>query len=337
MTQEHSAHTGRVSVIVPVYNAGSHLLPCVRSILAQTHTDMEVILVDDGSTDGSAEICDRLAGADDRVRVLHQANGGIAAAQNAGLDVAAGEFITFCDNDDLMAPRMLERMLDLMVATDADISCCRWRNVGASRGSAELLAHADDPPGEFIVFDDPAVAYQGVFSLVHRRLRGVELRYFSEANWGKLYRAGLFDGLRFPAGRYAQDVAVAMLLYSRARKVVSCSDALYFWLQRGDSVSHALKSTAYYSDIVAAHLASFDVARSMGITPARAYGGLKTLRLEKRSRRTVSDDTVYQEDRRAVRRRLAQLSILEALKCRALYLLRRCEVVVYNITIHRRR
>ncbi|KNY07442.1 glycosyltransferase [Microbacterium sp. GCS4] len=337
MTQEHSTLTRKVSVIVPVYNAGSHLMPCVRTILAQTHRDIEVILVDDGSTDDSGAICDDLARADHRIRVLHRANGGIAAAQNAGLDVATGEFITFCDNDDLMAPRMLERLLDLMVVTDADISCCRWRNVGASRGAAELLAHADDASGEYIVFDDPAAAYQGVFSLVHRRLRGVELRYFSEANWGKLYRAELFDGVRFPAGRFAQDVAVAMTLYRRAQKVVSCSDALYFWLQRGDSVSHALKSTAYYSDIVAAHLASFDVARSMGITPARAYSGLKTLRLEKRSRTTATDDKVYQEDRRAVRRRLAQLSILETLKCQALYLLRRCEVVVYNITIHRRR
>lgn len=337
MTRGGSARTRLVSVVVPVYDAGMHLEPCVRSILAQTHANLEVILVNDGSADGSGAICDRLAAEDRRVRVVHQPNGGIAAAQNAGLDLAIGDLITFCDNDDLMAPRMLERLVDLIESTGADMSCCRWRNIGASQGTAEMRSHADDPFGEYVVFDDPAVAYQTVFSLAYRRLWRAELRYFSEANWGKLYRSELFEGIRFPVGRYAQDVAVAMVLYARMGKVVSCSDALYYWLQRGDSVSHALKSTAYYSDIVSAHLLSFDAAMSMGITPARAYGGLKTIGIERRSCRTDRDRAVYREDRDAVRLRLSQLSALQLVKCRALHLLRRCEIIVYNATLHRRR
>lgn len=326
-----------VSVIVPVYNAGPHLEPCIRSILAQTHANLEVILVDDGSTDGSGLVCDQLAVEDERVRAVHQPNAGIAVAQNTGLDIAAGELITFCDNDDLMAPGMLERLADLIESTDSDMSCCRWRNVGASRGAAELRKHADDPYGEFIVFDDPAAAYQQVFSVAVRRLFNKELRYFSEANWGKMYRAHLFDEVRFPPGRYAQDVAVAMTLYARMRRVASCDDALYFWLQRGDSVSHALRSASYYSDIVRAHAGAFDVARELGILPARAYTGMTALRFERRAARTPAERRRYLEDRTAVRDRIRTLRLWQRFLCQALHLQRLAEVQIYNLTVHRRR
>ncbi|MFJ2535352.1 glycosyltransferase family 2 protein [Microbacterium maritypicum] len=337
MRAERTAQRLLVSVIVPVYNSGAHLLPCVRSILEQTHENLELILVDDGSTDGSGALCDAFAEEDERVRVRHQANGGIASAQNTGLDAATGDLITFCDNDDLMAPRMLERLVGLIESSEADMSCCRWRNVGASQGEAEMRRHSDDPFGTSIVFSDAAEAYQTVFSVAVRRVLRVELKYFSEANWGKLYRSHLFDGVRFPEGRYAQDVAVAMTLYERMSTVVSCSDALYYWLQRGDSVSHAVKSTGYYSDIVSAHLVSFDTALRMGITPARAYCGLKTLRLERRSVKTTQEQATYDGDVAAVRARLAQLTLGQRMLCQLLYLQRAIEVQVYNRTVHRRR
>lgn len=326
-----------VSIIVPVYNASAHLEPCVRSILAQTHERLELILVDDGSTDGSGEVCDRLAAEDPRIVVRHQANGGIARAQNAGLDLATGALITFCDNDDLMAPRLVERLVGLIESTGADMSCCRWRNVGASQGAFELEKHRDDPFGRHIVFDDPGVAYQTVFSLALRKLFGVELRYFSEANWGKLYRAELFDGIRFPDGQYAQDVAVAMPLYARMSSVASSEDALYYWLQRGDSVSHRERSARYYSDIVRAHLRSFDEARALGILPARAYTGIATLKYEGRSVRTDEDARRYDADRIAVRERLRALGLWRRAVCRLIFWERMVEVKVYNLTVHRRR
>lgn len=337
MTSDSTTLRPLVSIIVPVFNSGVHLRPCVRSILDQTYENLELILIDDGSTDDSGTICDAFAAEDSRVHVVHQANGGIASAQNAGLDIATGELLTFCDNDDLMVPRMLERLVGLIEETGADMSCCRWRNVGASLGEAELAKHRDDPFGSSIVFHDAAKAYQMVFSVAVRRILRVELKYFSEANWGKLYRAHLFEGVRFPDGRYAQDVAVAMTLYERMSTVVSCTDALYYWLQRGDSVSHAVKSTGYYSDIVQAHLASFDIALRMGITPARAYSGLKTLRFERRSAMTPADNAVYAADVRAVRARLGHLSLGQRVLCELLYLQRAIEVQVYNRTVHRRR
>lgn len=337
MTSDSTASHPLVSIIVPVYNSAVHLRPCVRSILDQTYENLEVILIDDGSTDDSGAICDAFAVEDARVRVVHQANGGIASAQNAGLDRATGDLVTFCDNDDLMVPRMLERLVTLMQETGADMGCCRWRNVGASQGPAEVAKHRDDPFGSSLVFDDAAKAYQLVFSVAVRRLLRLELKYFSEANWGKVYRSHLFEGVRFPDGRYAQDVAVAMSLYERTSTVVSCTDALYYWLQRGDSVSHAVKSTGYYSDIVQAHLTSFDAALRMGITPARAYSGLKTLRFERRSAITSADQAIYAADVRAVRTRLRRLSLGQRVLCQLLYLQRAIEVQVYNRTVHRRR
>lgn len=327
----------KVSIIVPVFNAERHLAGCVESILAQDYPALEVVLVDDGSTDSSGALCDEFAARDDRVSVIHRENGGIAAAQNSGLDAASGELITFCDNDDLMSPQLIPRLVRILIDTGSDMSCCRWRSVGESSGAAALREHAMDPAGSVVSFDDPGQAYQGVFSLVMRRLGRAELRYFSEANWGKLYRRALFDGLRFPEGRYAQDVAIAMDLYTRMRRVASCSDALYFWVQHPQSVSHREKRTRYFHDIVQAHGRSFSLAVEQGITPARAYGGLMTIDLERRSVRTREDASLYEADRAYVKSQISQLSFRQRMTCWLLHRLRRAEVLVYRLTVHRRR
>lgn len=336
MTESSRAGDLLVSVIVPVYNAGGFLERTISSIQKQTHRELEIILVDDGSTDGSGELCDRLAEKDSRIVVVHQRNSGIAAAQNAGLERAQGEFITFCDNDDLMAPRLVQRLLSALIDNAADMSCCRWRNPGASTAEVEMHAHADDPPGPTLIIDDPAQAYQCVFSLAHRRLAGAELRYFSEANWGKLYRASLWRSVRFPEGRYAQDVAVSLDLYLQMRRVASLADALYYWIQRPQSVSHRTKQTQYFRDIVRAHGRAFELSLQAGIVPARAYGGLMTLRLERRSVRTAEDERLFEDDDRYVRSLLRRLTLRQRLLCSAFFSLRRVETAVYRLTIHRR-
>ena len=113
-----------ISVIVPVYNTEKFLKNCISSIANQTYKDLEIILVNDGSTDNSGKICDDFAQKDSRIKVIHQSNKGVGAARNAGLDVAKGAYIGFVDSDDILRPDMYEFLLNNLIVHNADISVC---------------------------------------------------------------------------------------------------------------------------------------------------------------------------------------------------------------------
>ncbi|WEV69554.1 glycosyltransferase [Bifidobacterium sp. ESL0775] len=267
-----------VSIIVPVYNAADYLHYCVDSILGQSYRNLEVILIDDGSTDGSAGLCDEYASADQRVKVIHQANGGIGKAQNAGLDTARGDYIAFSDNDDILDRRNIELLLHALVSTGADMSKARWRQFGVSQ-LEEVATEAQQGapnPAKTAVFAHPLHAYQTVFCKSLRLLGSAlgfstETKYFNEANWCRLYRCELWDGIRFPEGVYAQDTAAACKLYARMNTVADIDVNLYNWLQRPDSVTHNMRSASFYHDHVAASLKNMDICREHGVLPARSY------------------------------------------------------------------
>ncbi len=113
-----------ISVIIPVYNVERDLQRCLDSVIAQTYSHIEILLVDDGSTDNSCMICDRYAGIDSRISVIHQKNGGVGKARNAGLDAATGDYISFVDADDWLEPEMLEKLLQKAQAADASVAIC---------------------------------------------------------------------------------------------------------------------------------------------------------------------------------------------------------------------
>ena len=113
-----------ISVIVPVYNTEKYLDRCIQSVLAQTYTNWELLLIDDGSTDSSGTICDQYAAEDNRIRVFHKENGGVSSARNLGLDNAKGEWITFVDSDDWVEPSMLKELLAIALDNDADYVYC---------------------------------------------------------------------------------------------------------------------------------------------------------------------------------------------------------------------
>lgn len=206
-----------ISVIVPVYNAEKFLSRCVESILAQTHTELEILLIDDGSRDGSGAICDRFAALDPRVRVVHKTNGGVSAARNDGLEMARGEWIAFCDNDDFMAPGMLGRLLEMCTANDCDIAHCK-----RVRSSADFLA---TPPR------------QPVKVLTNREILEQFYRYSSPYVWDKLYRRRVWREIRFPVGSYTgEDVAVVHHLLWAARRVAVTGEVLYCHFLNPDSV-----------------------------------------------------------------------------------------------------
>lgn len=145
-----------VSVIMPVYNAAAHLEAAVQSVLRQTLQDLELILVDDGSTDGSAALCDAAAAADPRVRVVHQANGGICAARNRGLELAAGEYVSFCDDDDVFLPDFLATALGAAQEKDADLVRLDYRLFRSDASGHEFeLRHPEGNPCRLIRGENP--------------------------------------------------------------------------------------------------------------------------------------------------------------------------------------
>ncbi len=215
---------GMVSVIVPIYNVEKYLAQCIESILHQDYSDLEIILVDDGSPDNCGLICDEYAEKDSRIRVIHKTNGGLSDARNAGIDICTGEYITCVDSDDLVGRTYISRMLGL-ITKEVDMVVC-----------APLLFF-DEKELEHISNGDAGAP--DVFSTVEalRELLNQRGYDFEPSAWGKLYRRELFgDDLRFPFGKYYEDLAVTYRLVDRARKIVRTKEKLYYYRQRNTSI-----------------------------------------------------------------------------------------------------
>ena len=205
-----------VSIIVPVYNVADYVAECLESLRAQTYGNIEVIVVDDGSTDGSGQICDRFAARDSRFRVIHQRNQGLSSARNAGLDAARGEYVSFVDSDDAVSPVFIETLLALHV----DVAQCAFAT------DPDELSHQIE-------------AHESSRVMVGReacRAQLLDSTGSATVVWNKLYCASLFDGIRFPVGRQHEDEFVTHRVLWKAASVSSTAQAIYFYRQRSDSI-----------------------------------------------------------------------------------------------------
>lgn len=335
--------TPLVSIIVPVYNAEDYLRYCVDSILQQSYANLEVILVDDGAKDSSPQICDEFAAQDNRVTVIHQENGGIAKAQNTGLDAAHGEYIAFADNDDILDRHNIEYLLHALQNTGADMSKARWRQFGVSQLDevAQEAATGAETPSKITVFEHPLAAYQTVFCKSLRIIgdklgRSTEARYFNEANWCRLYKRELWDGIRFPEGMYAQDVMVAGDLYIRMRKVADLGVNLYNWLQSAGSVTHQERSFGFYHDNFAAGAANFRLCLEQGVLPGRSYYTLVGALHEETTAPDFSDalnEQQHKADQDELNELLGKLSYVQRLHCAMIRQIRLLEKHIYDARI----
>ena len=213
-----------ISVIVPVYNAEKYLEKCVDSILGQTHRELEIILVDDGSTDSSGAICDRYAELDARVVVLHKENGGQATARNMALDIAGGAYIGFVDSDDYIAPPMYSTLLSALTENGCEISVCARYTVGEMTGEEKPVFCSEN---SLLLTSKEALRRLCVYDRV------------DSSPCDKLFKKELFDGIRFPAGYICEDVDVVYRLLDRAEKIVHCGRPMYYYLQRAGSTSRS--------------------------------------------------------------------------------------------------
>lgn len=211
-----------ISVIVPVYKVEAYLPRCIDSLLAQTYKDFELILVDDGSPDRCGAICDRYAGRDPRICVIHKQNGGLSDARNAGLKIARGRYLAFVDSDDWVAPEYLHKLLQACLDTQADICECN-------------IIHTSGTPSAVPAQDASAETCSAQDALAQLIADGT----FRQHVWNKLYSRRVVDGILFPRGKLNEDEFWTYQVFGNASKVAKIQDALYFYFQRPDSIMGA--------------------------------------------------------------------------------------------------
>ena len=233
-----------ISVIVPVYNVEPYLRQCLDSILAQTCQNVEILLIDDGSTDGGGRICDEYGETDIRISVFHTENRGLSAARNLGLKHARGSYIGFVDPDDWVEPCMYEILLQKANRTGADVVSCAVRVIEKDQIRTSQAENAMFGEGEAI----------------KALLRGT----ISNAVWNKLWKAELFAGIEFPEGRNFEDIALVYRLLERAKLTVTLREPLYTYRRREGRITkdHQISNLIDYYD---AHLERYAYIQKAGL------------------------------------------------------------------------
>lgn len=210
-----------VSIIVPVYQVEKYIRQCVDSILAQTFTDFELILVDDGSKDQSGQICDEYAVIDGRVKVIHQKNSGAATARNSGMNQAVGNYFMFVDSDDYIAPTMLECLHKTILNEKADMVVCNCLYFFESDEKKDFCTNMEleTLSGMEIFYNRKNERNYGVWTVV----------------WNKLIKREIVQKVKFRSGKYYEDEFWANDIYQMDIKVVTIPDCLYYYRQHDDS------------------------------------------------------------------------------------------------------
>ena len=209
-----------ISVIVPIFNVEKYLNRCVDSIINQTYENLEIILVDDGSTDGCPGICDDYAKKDSRIKVIHKENGGLSDARNAGMKVAIGEYISFVDSDDYVIPDFIEKMLSILISERSDIAECNVAKFYED-GSRELLCENEEV--------NSYSTSQGLSGLIAENP-------FKQHVWNKLYKADIALSTLFPKGKLNEDEFWTYRIFGKAEKVTKINKTMYCYFQRNGSI-----------------------------------------------------------------------------------------------------
>lgn len=210
---------GKLSVIVPVYNAEKFLDKCIQSIRDQTYPNMEIILVEDGSSDASLAICRRHEREDERIRVIAKENEGVSVARNVGLDHAIGEYIGFVDSDDFIERDMYESLISGMEESSADLAVCGIAQVYDNR----------------VIRD--GVEFKKVISREEAVYMVLDSRYISVNPVNRVYKRKIFEGLRFPAGMTSEDAYLILDILAGAERIFVDLTPKYYYVHRTDSIT----------------------------------------------------------------------------------------------------
>ena len=218
--------TEQISVIIPVYNVELYLERCVQSVTSQTYQDLEIILVDDGSTDKSPSLCDAWIKKDSRIKVIHKQNGGLSDARNAGMAAASGTYFAFVDSDDWIAPEMLEKLLAAMHHDQSDIAACSVRMVWEEGRPSRMLT----------------VSTNCVLNRQEAQRALLEENLLKHPVWYKLYKREVIQDIPFEKGKYHEDVFWSYQVMGNAERISLIDYIGYYYAQRSDSIMGAAYS-----------------------------------------------------------------------------------------------
>ncbi len=208
----------KISVVVPVYNVERYIRKCIKSILRQSHENIELILVDDGSPDNCGKICDAFSREDDRIKVIHQENAGVCAARNAAMKEVTGDYIGFVDPDDYIETDMFEYLLKGLKDNDADVSCCGYNKVLKKETRA-------------VVCEDAPCVVDGAEAIRRQLSSG----YIKSVFWNKLFKKELFDGIVFPEGVIYEGTIMVHKIFAKCDKVALLPEAKYYYVDNEES------------------------------------------------------------------------------------------------------
>ena len=211
-----------ISVVVPVYNVEGYLDQCLESIVAQSYRHLEILVVDDGSTDGSGDKCDRWAERDERIRVIHQPNGGLSAARNTALDAMSGEWVIMVDSDDVLHPDAAATLLDAIQREQADIVI-----------GDHIIVNGDESPQWPTATSSEE---KHTYSQSEALMEVFYQRGLTHSAWARIYRASLFEKIRYPVGMLYEDLAIIYPLLKKCDKVVKIGQVVYGYRQRENSI-----------------------------------------------------------------------------------------------------
>ena len=227
-----------ISVIIPIYKVEKYLCECLDSVVNQTYSHLEIILVDDGSPDSCPQICGAYAEKDNRVKVVHKINGGLSDARNAGLDIATGEYISFVDSDDIVSEKFIEMLLmPLLQNDDASVSVCAFNPFYDDKYESSVVAHS----ARRIMLDT---------LLSQNSSLNTYLSMECNSACNKLYRRSLFDDVRYPKGKIYEDVATTYKILYKAVKIYYTQSQLYFYRVRSDSIMGKKNFSLSYLNLV---------------------------------------------------------------------------------------
>ena len=208
-----------ISIIIPVYKVEKYLEKCIKSVLDQTYKNIQIILVDDGSPDNCGNICDNYAKIDNRIEVIHKANGGLSEARNVGLKVARGEYIGFVDSDDYVSNEMFENLYNTLISNDVDVSICNFYTVINNKN---IIKNADN-----------GVEIYNKLEILKEILLDKKIQSYA---WNKLYKRELFKDIEYPVGKKYEDIGTTFYILEKCNKIAVSGSPEYYYITRGYSI-----------------------------------------------------------------------------------------------------